>query len=314
MNRVFIFPGQGSQTVGMGKEFYDTFPIAKETLNLVDSSLNYRLSEIIFNGPDEDLTSTVNAQPALMAVSMAMLNTIMQQSNLKINLLCSYVAGHSLGEYSALCASGAISLDTAARLLQVRGRAMQEACQPGEGVMEAIIGMDLVQIEEIIDSCRDGGLGVCQVANDNVTGQVVISGHSAYVNKVSLIVKDLGYKSIRLKVSSPFHCSLMQKAERKMAAALEIAAISQPLTPLIANYTAEPTSDIITIKQNLIAQICARVRWRESMDKLSSLGVEEVVEIGNAKVLTGMLRRAGYRFKLTNISNLAEFDQFMSIL
>lgn len=310
MTKAFVFPGQGSQNIAMGKDFYDAFSVAKETFQIVDDIVHYKLSNIIFNGPDHDLTLTANTQPALMTVSMSILNVIKQQSGKNINSLCSYVAGHSLGEYSALCAANSISLEDTARLLQIRGRSMQEACPQGEGAMAACIGISLAELAEIIQHNHDFGL--CQIANDNIVGQVVISGHTAAIERVISIIKELGFKAIKLNVSSPFHCDLMKNAAQNMQIALEQVVINQPLVPLIANVTAKPIADRLEIKPNLIKQVYSKVRWRETLDELACLGVEEIIEIGAGRVLTAMLKKTSHHFKLTNISNLAEFDNFMA--
>lgn len=308
MNKAFIFPGQGSQFVGMGKDFYEHFPIAKETFQIVDDTLSFNLSKLIFNGPSEELTLTINAQPALMAVSMAILNVIKQQTNKSISDLCSYVAGHSLGEYSALCAASAIDLGTTTKLLAVRGKSMQEAYPVGEGAMAACIGIPLIKLEEIIKSTST--FGTCQIANDNIDGQVVVSGQLPAVEQVISIVKDLGFKAIKLNVSAPFHCDLMKLAESRMDEALREAVINKPLIPVVQNITARPTTDVSTIKQNLVLQVCGRVRWRETLIELEKLGVQEIVEIGAGKVLTSMLRKTTHKFKLANISNLVELEEY----
>lgn len=309
LNKAFVFPGQGSQNVTMGKDFYEVFPVARETFHRVDEACNKSLSRLIFNGPDDDLTMTINAQPALMVVSMAVLNVITQQSKKDISLLCSYLAGHSLGEYSALCAAGSISLEDNARLLSIRSQSMQEACLPGLGSMAACLGVSLQVLEQVLIDHQ--ALGVCEIANDNIAGQLIISGHTVVVDQVILALKNLGCKAIKLRVSSPFHCSLMKPAEAKMAATLGPVLIYQPALPVIANVTGRAMTTPLEIKQNLIAQICGRVLWRQTLDQLASLGVEEIVEIGAGRVLTGMLKKTTHQFKLTNVSNLTEFDDFM---
>ncbi len=309
MNRAFVFPGQGSQIVGMGKEFYDNFQVAREAFEIVDDTLGRKLSHIIFNGSSEDLTLTINAQPALMTISMAILNVIKQQTNRNISNLCSYVAGHSLGEYSALCAAESIDIQVTTELLAIRSKSMQEAYPLGEGLMAACIGVPLEKLEEITEEVTN-----LDIANDNIEGQVVISGEIMAVQRVISIVKDLGYKAIKLNVSSPFHCSLMKPAEDKMAKALDKITINKPLVPVIQNVTAKPTTNPIEIKQNLISQICGRVRWRQTLDKLENLKIEQIVEIGAGKVLTNMLKKTDHKFNLVNVSTIVELEEFLKIV
>lgn len=312
MNRAFIFPGQGSQIVGMGKDFFDAFPASRATFQSVDDILKVNLSDIIFNGPAEELTLTENTQPALMTTSMAILNAILKQTGKIVNELCTYVAGHSLGEYSALCAAKAFSLEDTARLLKIRGSSMQNASKPGEGAMAACLGIKADVLQAMIDDLNHDG--VCQIANDNVEGQIVISGHNDNIDRMVAILKDVGVKAIKLKVSAPFHSSLIKAAEGPMKEALSTAKINKPAVPLIANVTAKIVTDTMEIQQNLVTQICGRVRWRETMDELSRLGITELVEIGSGSVLTGLAKKSPHNFKTINISTVSEMNNFLETL
>ncbi len=305
MKTAFILPGQGSQTIGMGKDFYDNFKHAKETFQTIDEALNRKLTDIIFNSTSEQLTLTTNAQPALMAVSMAIINTIKAETGKNITQLCDYVAGHSLGEYSALCAAESINLETAAKLLNTRSSSMQEACPANVGAMAACIGISIKELETIVKE------SLCEIANDNIEGQIVISGKIEAIDHAINLVKEAGYRTIKIKVSAPFHCSLMKPAEKNMYIALDKAIINKPLIPVIQNYTAKPVLDPEKIKQNLILQICGRVRWRETLELLNDLDITHIVEIGAGNVLTGMLRKINYPFKLSNISNVEDMKIFL---
>ncbi|RYE05880.1 MAG: [acyl-carrier-protein] S-malonyltransferase [Rickettsiaceae bacterium] len=310
MNRAFIFPGQGSQIIGMGKDFYDNFLVAKETFLAIDDVLKFKLSKIIFNGPDEDLTATINTQPALMAVSMAIINVLKSETGLLINNLCDITAGHSLGEYSALCAVGALTLEDTASLLQVRGRSMQEACHDNIGAMAACLGIDSNMLETIIDNNITSG--VCQIANDNMMGQIVISGHQENIDQMIIILKESGFRAIKLKVSAPFHCQLMKSVEQEMMIALEQIEVNHLQIPIIPNITATKTTSVWEVKDNLIQQICGTVRWRETINHLLDLEVTQIVEIGSGKVLTNMLKKGNHTCTASSISNIEELKNFLN--
>ena len=313
MNRAFVFPGQGSQVVGMGQELAEAFPAAKLVFEEVDDALETRLSRIIFDGPQEELTLTQNAQPALMAVSMAVVRVLEAEGGVKIGDVATFVAGHSLGEYSALAAAGAIPLAETARLLQTRGEAMQAAVPVGVGAMAAILGPSLEAVEAIAaDAAEDQ---VCDVANDNSDGQVVVSGNTEAVERAIEIAKERGAKrAMSLPVGAPFHCSLLDPAADVMTYALATANISAPMPPLVANVTAAPVSDPDDIRNLLIEQVTSRVRWRESVLAMRDLGVEELCEIGAGKVLTGLVRRIDRELGSRTIGSPADIEEFLGSL
>ncbi len=290
MTRAFVFPGQGSQAVGMGKPLAEAFAAARLVFEEVDDALGQKLSRLMFEGPDGDLVLTANAQPALMAVSVAVVRVLEQEFRLSLPALASHVAGHSLGEYSALAAAGALRLSDAARLLRLRGDAMQRAVPVGEGAMAALLGLDLPAAQEVAREAAQGD--VCDCANDNAPGQVVVSGAKAAVERALEIAKAKGAKrALMLPVSAPFHCALMRPAADAMAEALGRAEIAPPRVPLVANVTASATSDPAAIRDLLVRQVTGMVRWRESVSWMKGAGVASLVECGAGKVLTGLAKR-----------------------
>lgn len=310
MSSAFVFPGQGSQTVGMGRELAENMPVAAQVFEEINDALGQNLSGLMFDGPQDDLTLTQNAQPALMAVSMAVIRVLEKDFDVKLDQVASYVAGHSLGEYSALTASGAIGLADTARLLKLRGEAMQRAVPVGVGAMAAILGLNFDVAEEVAKEAAEGE--VCTAANDNADGQVVISGHKAAVERAIVIAKEKGAKrGILLPVSAPFHCSLMQPAADEMADALAETVISAPCVPVIANVTAAPESDPENIRKYLVEQVTGRVRWRESILKMNELGVGKVIEAGTGKVLTGMVRRICRDMTGLSLQSPADIEAFV---
>lgn len=313
MTKAFVFPGQGSQAVGMGKELAEAFDVARHTFEEVDDALNQKLTALMFEGPSDDLTLTENTQPALMAVSIAVLRVLEQEGNVKLKDLASYVAGHSLGEYSALTAAGALSLSDSARLLKLRGQSMQKAVPVGVGAMAAVLGLDFADVAEIVEQAK--GEEVLAAANDNATGQVVISGHVAAVERAIDLAKEKGAKrSVLLPVSAPFHCPLMAPAADAMAEALEEVAVSAPVVPLIANVTADLTADPEEIKKLLVAQVTGSVRWRESVLKMKEIGVETLVELGAGKVLTGLTRRIDRSLGGVSLQTPEDIETFLKSL
>lgn len=288
MSRAFVFPGQGAQTIGMGKALADAYPASKNVFDEVDSALGENLSTLIWEGDQNELTLTQNAQPALMAMSMAVMKAL-EAEGVRVDA-ASCVAGHSLGEYSALAASGALSIGDAAVLLRARGKAMQEAVPVGVGAMAALLGLDFEAVQDVAKEAAQGD--VCEAANDNDPGQVVVSGHKAAVERAVEIAKAKGAKrAVLLPVSAPFHCSLMKPAAAAMADALAHVDLEQPTVPLVANVLAHDVTDPATIRSLLVEQITHSVRWRESVMWMSGHGVSEIWEIGAGKALIGMVRR-----------------------
>ncbi|WP_347313098.1 ACP S-malonyltransferase [Defluviimonas sp. SAOS-178_SWC] len=288
MTRAFVFPGQGAQVIGMGRALADAYPASKAVFEEVDAALGEKLSALIWEGEQDVLTLTENAQPALMATSIAVCRAL-EAEGVGVDK-AAYVAGHSLGEYSALCAAGALSLADAARLLRLRGRAMQAAVPVGVGAMAALLGLDFATASEVAAEAAEGE--VCQAANDNDPAQVVVSGHKGAVERALEIAKARGAKrAVLLPVSAPFHCALMEPAARAMAEALDDVTISEPSLPLVANVTARPVTDPALIRSLLVDQVTGSVRWRESVEWMAANGVTEFWEIGAGKALSGMIRR-----------------------
>jgi len=288
MSRAFVFPGQGAQTIGMGRALAEAYPAAQAVFDEVDEALGEKLSALIWEGEQDDLTLTANAQPALMATSLAALRAL-EAEGVSVND-AAFVAGHSLGEYSALAAAGAISIADTARLLRIRGKAMQEAVPVGIGAMAALLGLDFAAVQEVAAEAAQGE--VCQAANDNDPGQVVVSGHKAAVERACEIAKERGARrAVMLPVSAPFHCALMQPAADVMAQALADVTINAPAVPLVANVRAEAVTDPDVIRALLVEQVTGSVRWRESVVYMAGEGVSEIWEIGAGKALCGMIRR-----------------------
>jgi len=288
MALAFTFPGQGSQAVGMGKPLADSFASSRAVFEEVDAALGQNLSQLMWDGPIETLTLTENAQPAIMAVSLATMAALKAEFDVDVTV-ADYVAGHSLGEYSALCAAGALSISDAAKLLKLRGQSMQKAVPVGEGAMAALLGAEMEQAEQAVAAGSEAG--VVTIANDNAPGQIVISGQKAAVEATIAAIKEMGVrKAMLLPVSAPFHCPMMQPAADAMADALKDAAISDPSVPVVTNVSAGAVSDAETIRTQLVEQVTGKVRWRESVDWMHAQGVDRFAEAG-AKVLSTMLKR-----------------------
>ncbi|QRM27982.1 ACP S-malonyltransferase [Microvirga sp. VF16] len=290
MKRAFIFPGQGSQAVGMGKALADAFPQAKAVFDEVDEALSQKLSTIMWEGPAEELTLTANTQPALMAVSLAAIRVLEAEAGLDLKKHAAFVAGHSLGEYSALAAAGSLSISDTARLLRIRGNAMQNAVPVGQGAMAALLGLEYDAALEVAREAAQGE--VCDAANDNGGAQVVVSGHKAAVERAVAIAQTKGAKrAVMLAVSAPFHCALMQPAADAMREALAGVTVNAPVVPVVANVEAAAITDPAAIRDALVRQVTGTVRWRECVAYMAAQGVDSFYEVGSGKVLTGLVKR-----------------------
>jgi [acyl-carrier-protein] S-malonyltransferase len=313
MVRALVFPGQGSQAVGMGRDLASAFAVARHMFQEVDDALSQRLSKLMFEGPESELTLTENAQPALMAVSIAVMRVLEKEGGLDLPRHVSLVAGHSLGEYSALAAAGTFVLADTARLLKRRGLAMQRAVPVGEGAMAALLGLELEPVQEIAAAAAEGE--VCATANDNAPGQVVVSGHKAAVERAIKLGAERGARrSILLPVSAPFHCALMAPAAQEMEEALAAVAMAPPAVPLVANVTAAPVEDPETIRRLLVEQVTGLVRWRESVLAMKSGGVDTVVEVGAGRVLSGLVKRIDRDLAVASVGTPAEIETFLKTL
>lgn len=310
-HRAFVFPGQGSQAVGMGQELAANYAEAREVFAEVDEALSQKLSQLMFEGPEGDLTLTENAQPALMAVSMAVIRVLQKQGGFDLATAAKFVAGHSLGEYSALCAAGTFTLADTARLLKLRGQAMQKAVPVGVGAMAALLGLDFAAARAVAEEAAQGQ--ICTAANDNADGQVVVSGHAEAIERAIAVAGAKGAKrSVKLPVSAPFHCPLMQPAADAMREALAGVKMLAPVVPLVANVTAVATSDVEVIRQQLVDQVCGTVRWRESVLFMKQQGVTELVECGAGKVLAGLTKRIDKEMTALSLGSSADIHAFLA--
>ena len=304
-----VFPGQGSQYVGMGKDLLDSFPEIKATFEEVNDALGQNLSRLMFDGPDEELILTENAQPAIMTIGIATIG-ILNSRGFAVNKISNISAGHSLGEYTSLTALNSLSLTDTAKLLRLRGRAMQNSFPSEEGAMAAIIGLDINEVIETINSSEIKN--VCQVANDNAPGQVVISGEIKSVNDIIDLLKDKGAKrAVKLPVSAPFHCDLMNNAKDIMKNELINITLNKPIIPIVQNTTVDSTEDVEIIKNNLINQVTATVRWRETMEKFQELGVDSIIEVGAGNVLTNLAKRSVPNLQRFTLNSKESIESFM---
>lgn len=310
-----VFPGQGSQYVGMGKDLFDSFPEIKVIFEEVNNALDQNLSRLIFDGPDDELILTENAQPAIMTIGIAIIE-ILNSRGFSVDKISNISAGHSLGEYTSLTALNSLSLTDTAKLLRLRGKAMQNSFPSGEGAMAAILGLDIDEVRKTINCSEIKN--VCQVANDNAPGQIVISGERNAVNGIIKLLKEKGVKkAIELPVSAPFHCDLMNDAKEIMKNELMNIVLNKPIIPIVQNTTVDATEDIETIKNNLVNQVTATVRWRETMEKFKELGVTSIIEVGAGNVLTNLAKRSApnlQRFTLNSKESLENFMRDFSVV
>ena len=302
---ILAFPGQGSQKIGMGKLFYENFSLAKDVFKEVDETLKFKLSKLIFDGDIKELSLTSNTQPALMAVSIAILRVFLEENKININQKFKFVCGHSLGEFTALCAANVISLKNTAKLLKIRGQAMQEAVPQGEGSMAALISTDFSQLDDLLNMVKT--FGVCEIANHNSSEQIVVSGHSKAVQElVNNSSKFSIKKALLLNVSAPFHCSLMMPAQIRLQNELKQISFNEPDLPVICNYTAVSESNPLKLKDNIINQVTNKVRWKETMEYAYNNKIKKVFECGSGKVLSGLFKRFSKDFNVYNLETIED--------